>query len=211
VAARRPRPADERRKVTLWGWPDVEGHWTWPGEEGRSLQVDVYSSCERVRLAVNGRPIGEKATTRAERHRTTFEVPYEPGELVATGESKGRAPVEVRRRTAGDPVRLRLTPDRDRIRADRSDLAYVLVEVLDARGVLVPHERPTVRFALEGRGELAALASADPLDIRGFRGTACRVYQGVCQAILRPTGPGTLTLRAEADGLLPAVARVRAE
>lgn len=164
-----------------------------------------------MRLALNGRAIGEKATTRAERHRTAFEVPYEPGELVATGETRNRAPVEVRLRTAGEPARLRLTPDRDRIRADRSDLAYVLVEVLDAHGVLVPHFRPTVRVALQGQGELAAFSSADPLDTRGFRGTACTVYQGICQAILRPTGPGTLTLRAEADGLLPAVARVRAE
>jgi beta-galactosidase len=211
VAVHRPRPAGERRRITLWGWPDVEGHWTWPGEEGRSLQVDVYSSCARVRLALNGRAIGEKATTRAERHRTTFEAPYEPGELVAVGETEGRSPVEVRLRTAGEPARLRLTPDRGRIRADRSDLAYVLVEVLDAHGVLVPHVRPTVRVALEGPGELAAFSSADPLDTRGFRGAACRVYQGVCQAILRPTGPGNMTLRAEADGLLPAVARVLAE
>ena len=211
VAVHRPRPAGERRKVTLWGWPDVEGHWTWPGEEGRSLQVEVYSSFERVRLALNGRAIGEKATTRAERHRTAFEVPYEPGELVATGETRNRAPVEVRLRTAGDPARLRLVPDRDRIRADRTDLAYVLVEVLDAHGVLVPHVRPTVRVALQGQGELAAFSSADPLDTHSFRGTACRVYRGVCQAILRPTGPGTMTLYAEAGRLLPAVARVRAE
>jgi beta-galactosidase len=117
----------------------------------------------------------------------------------------------VRLRTAGEPARLRLTPDRSRLRADRSDLAYVLVEVLDARGVLVPHVRPTVRVALEGQGELAALASADPLDVRGFRGTECAVFQGVCQAILRPTGAGTVTLRAEADGLLPAETVVRAE
>ncbi|HSD27388.1 MAG TPA: glycoside hydrolase family 2 TIM barrel-domain containing protein [Vicinamibacteria bacterium] len=211
VAVHRPLPPGHRRKVTLWGWPDVEGHWTWPGEEGRSLQVEVYSSCERVRLVLNGRAIGEKPTTRAERHRTTFEAPYEPGELVAIGETAGRAPVEVRLRTAGEPARLRLTPDRDRIRADRTDLAYVLVEVLDAHGVLVPHVRPVVRVALEGPGELAALASADPLDTRGFRGPACTVYQGICQAVLRPTGPGTLTLRAEADGLSPGFTRVQAE
>jgi beta-galactosidase len=211
AAVHRPLPRGERRRVTPWGWPDVEGHWTWPGEEGRSLRVDVYSSFERVRLALNGRAIGEKATTRAERHRATFEVPYEPGELVAVGETVGGGAREVRLRTAGEPARLRLTPERDRIRADRSDLAYVLVEVLDAHGVLVSHVRPTVRVALEGPGELAALASADPLDTRGFRGSACAVYQGVCQAILRPTGPGDLTLRAEADGLEPAAALVRAE
>ena len=90
------------------------------------------------------------------------------------------------------------------IRASRNDLSYVLVEVVDAKGIVVPGARPQVVVTVTGPGELAALGSADPVDLAGFRGPSCRPYGGVAQAIVRPTGAGSIELAATAEGLLPA-------
>jgi len=210
MTVHRPLPEGKKEKVMMWGWPLVESHWTWPGQEGRPLTVAVYSSCDRVALRLNGQPVGEKPTTRAERRQNAFEVPYAPGTLEATCTGAGDPKTRVALTTAGPPARLRLTADRGEIRASRNDLSYVTIELVDAKGNVVPAARPEVRARVVGPGELAALASADPVDLAGYRGPSCRPYQGVAQAIVRPTGAGTLELVVEAEGLPPAQVAIRA-
>jgi beta-galactosidase len=203
LAVHRPLPEGKKEKVTFWGWPLVEDHWTWPGQEGKTLKVAVYSSCEKVALALNGKPVGEKPTGTAERRQNAFEVPYAPGTLEAACAGAGDPKTRVVLATAGPPAGLRLAADRAAIRASRDDLSYVRIEIVDAKGVVVPAARPEIRARVSGPGELAALASADPVDLAGYRGPSRRPYQGVAQAIVRPTGAGRIELVAEADGLPP--------
>jgi beta-galactosidase len=204
AAVHRPLPEGRKEKTTKWGWPDVQSHWTWPGQEGKAIGVSVYSSCDRVALRLNGAAVGEMPTTRAERHRADFEVIYQPGELEASCVAPGDSKARVELRTSGAPARLRLVADRPEIRASRDDLSYVGIEVVDAQGVVVPGAQPEIRASVKGAGELAALASADPVDVTGFRGPSRRAYRGEAQAILRPTGAGRIELVVEAEGLPPA-------
>ena len=135
---------------------------------------------------------------------------YARGTLEATCTGAGDPKTRTVLTTAGAPARLRLTADRGEIRASRNDLSYVTIEVVDAKGTIVPAARPEVRARVVGPGELAALASADPVDLAGYRGPSCRPYQGLAQAIVRPRGAGTLELVAEAEGLPPARLTIRA-
>ena len=204
VAVKAPLEEGQVEKVTRWGWPDVRSHWTWPGAEGRTLPVEVYSSHERVTLKLAGTTIGAAPTGRAERHRARFEVPYRPGELVAVGETPGQPPSSVTLRTAGPAARLRLTPDRASIRASRDDLSFVSIEVTDDKGTRAPHASHRLRVTVSGPGELAALANGDPVSLEGFRGLERTAWRGGALAIVRPTGPGEIRLRVEAPGLDPA-------
>jgi beta-galactosidase len=210
IAVHRPIPEGKKEKIMMWGWPLVESHWTWPGQEGRPLRVEVYSSCEKVALTLNGKAVGEKPTGKAERRQNAFEVPYAPGRLEAACSGAGDPRTMTALTTAGPAARLWLTADRAQIRASRNDLSYVRIEVVDAKGTVVPAARPEIRARVSGPGELAALASADPVDLAGYRGPSRRPYQGVAQAIVRPTGAGTLELVTEADGLPPARLTLRA-
>ena len=90
------------------------------------------------------------------------------------------------------------------MRADRTDLAYVRIEVVDSAGTRVPAARPEIRARVEGPGELAALASADPWDLAGYRGPTRKPYRGVAQAIVRPTGAGRVGVTITAEGLASA-------
>ena len=62
-----------------WGWPDVQASWTWPGLEGRELQVDVYSACDEIELLLNGKSVGRKTMTDEDRLIATFTTPYAAG------------------------------------------------------------------------------------------------------------------------------------
>jgi beta-galactosidase len=211
IAVHAPLAPGQEETITMWGWSDVRSHWTWPGHEGKPLKVDVYSSCDQVVLSLNGRVIGEKATTRAERNLASFEVPYEAGELKAVGTINGRK-VEYLLRSAGAPVALKLIPDRTQIAASREDLSFVEIQVVDARGTVVPQSQAPVRLIVSGAGELAAVGNANPVDTASFRGPVRKAWNGTLQAILRPTGkPGTITLRAEAEGLKGATLAVKAK
>lgn len=202
LAVHTPIPAGLSERVSVWGWPDESQCWNWSGQEGTPLQVSVYSRCEAVRLELNGTVIGEKPVSEATKLTAVFEVPYAPGELQAFGLKDGKVAAQTTLRTTGEPKKLKLTADRARIRADRSDLSYVAVEVVDTNGQRVPDAEISVRFSVTGVGELAAQGSGVPNQPASFQAPVCKTFEGRCLAILRPTGgSGEILLRAEADGL----------
>jgi beta-galactosidase len=210
LAVHVPLPPGRSEKLSGWGWPDELQSWSWPVEEGQPMQVAVYSTCEKVRLELNGKKVGEKPVSGGSKLTAKFEVPYAPGTLRAVGLINGQEVASVALRSAGPPRKLRLTADRPEIRADRDDLSYVTVEVVDAAGQRVPYASVPVRFTVSGAGELAAVGSGNPCDPASFRKPERRTFQGRCLAILRPAGgPGKITLKAQADELAPATLTVR--
>jgi beta-galactosidase len=205
-----PIPPGRTESISGWGWPDELPGWTWPGQEGKPLQVAVYSSCEAVRLELNGKEIATRTLSADSKLTARFEVPYAPGELRAIGLRGGKEVASQKLRTTGRPQRLRLIADRSPIQADRNDLCYVTVEVTDAAGILVPTAALQVRFNVSGAGELAAVGSGNPRKPESFQAPTRTTFQGRCLAILRPKGgPGIIQLRAEGDGLNSATASIR--
>lgn len=210
MAVHAPVPTGLSEVLSGWAWPDESQNWNWRGYEGEPLQVSVYSRCEKVRLELNGKVIGEMPVSDATKLTAKFDVPYAPGELRALGLKGGKVVAQSVIMTTGTPKKLKLTADRARIRADRNDLSYVAVEVVDANGRRVPDAEVKVRFSVSGAGELAGQASAVPNQPASFKLPERKTWRGRCLAILRPDGSvGEITLRAEAAGLEPAVLRIQ--
>ncbi|MBN2686077.1 MAG: hypothetical protein JXR40_12410, partial [Pontiellaceae bacterium] len=130
-------------------------------------------------------------------------VPYQPGELRAVGLSEDGTPVaSTQLRTTGKPSAIRLSADRSIIRADRNDLSYVTVEIVDDKGEVVPNGAYPVEFLVAGEGELVATGSGCPNDAASFQAPLRKSWRGRCLAIVRPSGvAGTITLEASAKGL----------
>jgi len=85
MAVREPNPDKGEIKETGWSvWPTWES-WTLPGYEGKDIQVEVYSKYPKVRLYLNDKLIGEQPTTREQKYKATFTLPYAPGVLRAVG------------------------------------------------------------------------------------------------------------------------------
>jgi len=205
MAVQRPIPDGRSEKISQWGWSDELRSWTWPGCEGKPLNVRVYTSGDQVRLLLNGKEIGTESISPANKLKLEFKVPYVPGELHGIALQNGNEIASVIFRTVGKPAQLRLSPDRVSLRAHRNDLSYVTVEVLDSSGNLVPDAVVTVAFSTRGAGHLAGLGSANPKDVASFQQPQRRTFHGKCLAVLRPTGSrGSITLRAEASGLASA-------
>jgi beta-galactosidase len=165
------------------------------------MRVNVYSQCDSVRLELNGKEIATKQINGG-RLTARFDVPYAAGELKAVGLKNGKIVATKILRTVGSAKNVRLTVDRATIRADRSDLAYVTVQITGADGNVLPDATNLVQFKLTGPGELAAVGSGAPNVMESFRQPQHTAWHGRALAILRPLGStGKLTLGAEADGL----------
>lgn len=205
MAVQRPVPEGRKQLVSAWGWPDELKSWTWPGHEGKTLMVRVYSRGDQVRLLLNGREVGVQPVSEDTQFKAEFGVPYAPGELKAIAVKDGRPFAELTFKTAGKPAALRLKADRRSLRPDRNDLAYVTVEVTDSAGNAVPDAVVPVSFEISGAGELAAQGTANPKDVRSFRQPLSSTYHGKCMAIIRPaTHAGSIVLHAESKNLRPA-------
>jgi beta-galactosidase len=202
IAVHTPVPEGKTPSLTYWGWPDVWPNWTWSGREGQTFKVDVYSACEKVELLLNGRSLGVKPTTRQERFIATFDVLYEPGVLKAVGYMGEQQGAERQIKTAGAPARIRLTPDRSRIKAEPRDLSFITVEIVDQEGLVHPNADPMLFFTIKGVGEIAAVGSGNPVSTESYRGNQRRAFRGRCLVVVMSRGgPGEIRLRAQADGL----------
>lgn len=224
IAVHTPILPDTRYLLSLWGWPDELPCWTWPGEEGRTFQVSVYTRCTFVRLELNGTVIGEVKTatdTNADINglqmslidlplRVEFEVPYSPGELKAIGlTDDGKEVVTKCLKSAGEPAKVVLTPDRYKITADRNDLAYVAVEIADKEGNIIPNAAVKVNFTISGNGEILAAGNGSSDQMASFRQPYCRLNNGKALVILRPYNkPGEISLSASSDQLTPATIEI---
>lgn len=202
MAVHSPIPAGKKEIISYWGWPDEHHSWNWKGHEGTPLSVNVYSNYPEVRLELNGKVIGTQAVSADTKLTATFEVPYEAGELKVIGLKEGKEMESKVIKTTGTPARLKLTADRPSIRASRSDLAYVTVEVVDEAGILVPDAQLPIQFKVEGEGTLAAVENGNPTDVKSFSTPQVTSFKGRCLVILRPSGKaGAINLKAQAEGL----------
>jgi beta-galactosidase len=209
---------------SLWTDPPVLHlfpHWNWPGREGQTIPVVAYTNCNAVELFLNGRSLGEKRFefpaqgtsggwnsyaqpvvrgTTMDLH-LTWDVPYQPGVLRAVGRRRdGTVACEDAVRTAGAPVRLRLSADRDTVTTGPGDVAQVTFEITDSAGTVVPTAARPVRVTATG-GEILALDNADLQDLAPYRTGERRAFNGRGLAVVRPTRAGVLLVIAGADGL----------
>jgi beta-galactosidase len=181
-------------------------HWNWAGSEGKPIKVMALTNAERVALTLNGKPVAEEAVDKYQ--MATFEVPYESGTLEAVATTGGKEVARCSVATTGEPVALRLAPDRVALAGDGSDAEPVTVQVVDAEGRVVPTANEAVGFTLSGSGSIIGLNNGDPTCHEPEKGDHHSVFHGLAQVILQTAlaGNGKLTLTATSEGLAPAEA-----
>ena len=78
ATVRLPEPEGKKIIAIMWATYPTLPSWNWPGQEGKELQVEVYSGAEKVQLFLNDKLIGEKPTGREQEFKAVFSVPYGP-------------------------------------------------------------------------------------------------------------------------------------
>jgi beta-galactosidase len=188
-------------------------HWNWPERVGQVTPVHVYTSGDEAELLLNGRSHGRKRKGQFEYRLRWDDVVYEPGELKVVAYRNGQPWATEVVKTTGPPTRLTLAADRHTIRADGTDLSFVTVAVVDDEGLVVPRAKNRVRFEIDGPGQIVATDNGDPTSHVAIQATERDAFNGLGLAIVRaPRGKnGTITLRANSDGLVGAEVSMASE
>jgi beta-galactosidase len=178
-------------------------HWNWPERLGEVTPVHVFTSGDEAELFLDGRSLGRKRKGAREYRLRWDDVIYEPGELRVVAYRDGRVWAEDVVRTTEEPVALKAATDRPAIRADGKDLAFVTVRVVDRNGLTVPRASSSIRFGIEGPGEIVATDNGNAADVTPFPSHERAAFNGRCLVIVRalPGGGGSITLKAESDSL----------
>ena len=180
MAVKEPNGYRGKIHETQWSvWPTWES-WNWTGWEGKPIEVEVYTKDPYVELYLNQQLVAKKEVNEQTQYKAVFTINYEPGVLEAVSPS-GRATLS----TAGEPARLRLTADRTLITADGQDLAYIMVEVVDGEGRVVPEAAIPCNVNVSGRGRLMAAGSADMKDVEPTTSPKVTTWKGRALIVVR--------------------------
>jgi beta-galactosidase len=130
-----------------------------------------------------------------------FNVIYEPGELKAVSYKNGEVIGEAMVKTAAEPNRLRLSPDRSSLDADGMDLCYVTIEMVDTNGIVCPLAMDMLAFHVEGAARLMGVANGNQMGHDVFTDLTHPLFYGKAVAVLRSipgqSGGSTLTVRSD--------------
>ena len=185
LAVKEPDGYHGKIKETAWSvWPTWES-WTWPGWEGKPVEVEVYTHQPEVKLYLDDQLIGTKQVSRETEFKAVFSVSYKAGTLRA--EAGGES---VTLKTAGEPACLRLTPDRTTMTADGQSLTFITVEVVDKQGTPVPEATIPCEATIKGAGTLLAFASADLKDTEPYTLPRVKTWKGRALLVVRSTQKG---------------------
>jgi beta-galactosidase len=205
ILVRRPVADGMQEVIAPWGFPDELKSWSWPGQEGKNMLVHVYTRSKLVKLELNGKIIAEQSVPDTS-ITATFEIAYQPGKLVAKSFDSNKETGSSSLSTAGKPVAVRLTADRNAIKADINDLSYISAAIVDEKGNVVPYiDDIEITYQLTGNATIAGVGNGSFDDASSFQQNHKKVYQGRGLVIIRPKGAaGKIILKANAKGLAEA-------
>ena len=178
-------------------------HWNWPDRLGKVTPVHVFTSGDEAELFLNGTSLGRKKKGKYEYRLRWDEVVYAPGELRVVTYKNGKLWAENEMKTTGAASSLALRSDVQVIKSDGTDLAFVTVRVEDSNGWMVPTAKNSLKFRIEGAGEIVATDNGDAADLTAFPSHERKAFNGLCLVILKAKdgSSGSLKLIAESEDL----------
>ena len=205
MAVREPDGYLGKIHTTMWSvWPTYES-WTWPGHEGKNIDVEVYSHEPKVRLYLNDQLIGEKEVAQG---MATFTLPYQPGKLraerlrVGNGTSGMAGEETVSLQTADEAKAIRLTADRTTLKADGQDLAFITVELIDGNGTVNLTANNELTASVSGPATLIGFGNADIKDCDRYTDNTHKAWKGRALLVVRSSGKkGKATITVQSKGL----------
>lgn len=178
-------------------------HWNWPERVGLVTPVHVFTSGDEAELFINGKSMGRKKKGQFEYRLRWDSVTYEPGQVKVIAYKNGQKWAEEVVETTGKPAQLNAIADRQTIKADGKDLAFITVQVMDEQGRVVPQSDQLVEFSIEGPGEIVATDNGDATSMVSFASHKMKAFGGLVLVIVRTYSdkPGTIKVKSASDGL----------
>ena len=174
-------------------------HWNW--KTGDKVDVVAYFNADEVELFLNGRSQGTRRK-QGDEVLVFWRLPYEPGVLKAVSRKNGRVVLTREVRTASEPARIELIPDRKTLKSDGADLSFVTVKIVDRNGAVVPFADNLIKFEVSGEASIVGVDNGYQASHESFKMKSRKAYHGMALAIVQTKQrPGRIVLKASSDHL----------
>ncbi|CAM3428121.1 sugar-binding domain-containing protein [Paenibacillus lupini] len=177
----------------------------WDFSEGQLIDVRVCSNAPKIELFFNEVSMGtyEIDHVHGQKLLGEWQIPYKQGVLRAVAYDELGNPIATDVKSSfGDAAAIQLTPDKDTVTADGSDLIFIEISALDHEGLPVDNANNRIHVSVDGPGRLVGLDNGDSTDYDSYKGTNRRMFSGKLLAVIASTlESGTITVRAASNGL----------
>jgi beta-galactosidase len=160
-------PKDNVYYLRSW-WSDkpvlhILPHWNWKGQEGKPIDVWVYSNCDEVELFLNKKSLDKK---KMEQYgHLEWKVNYAPGNLEAVGYKNGTKLLDEVVKTTGDPIAVQLDASKNAMASDGEDISIIAVKAFDKNKLPVPVADNEVTFTIQGPAKITGIGNGDPTSL----------------------------------------------
>ncbi len=176
-------------------------HWTWPGKEGKTIPVWIYSNADEVELFFNGKSLGAKSNK--DQMNLSWDVVYAPGTLKAVARTAGKVVAEEEIKTASAPAKIELVADKISFKADGESCIHLECNILDKDGNFVPNANRLLKFSTFGPAENIGVENGDPLDLNSTKINQRKTFNGKALIILQSQKEqGDIVVTVSSQGLV---------
>ena len=171
-------------------------------EVGRFIRRCLRGHAEHQHMLIircQGR-IFKNPGSRLDRYRLRWnDVVYSPGEIrVVAYDKNGSVVGEKTVRSAGKAAKILLEPDRNVLKADDNDLAFVTVSMVDENGTLVPDADNELEFEVVGNGAFKAVCNGDATSLESFTEPHMRLFHGQLVVVVQAGNKtGNITIKVK--------------
>lgn len=175
-------------------------HWNW--QKGQTIDMwAYYNNADEVELYINKVSQGICKPEKGQYH-AAWKVPFVPGTIEVVSRKNGKEVARKSIKTAGQPYAVQLTPDKSIIHADRQDLSYLTVEIVDKDGNLCPWAENEIQFEVKGAGFNTGVDNGSPISLEPFKADKRKAFYGKAMLIVRSNGQtGCIDVTASSSGL----------
>jgi len=176
-------PVQERRKdyLSIDAWP------IWNYTAGEDIRVVCYTNCQKSKLLLNGKQVGEEKPYDDSTGIVSWDIPFEAGKLEVVGYNNDQEACGYAIQTSGRPFALTAKVDKSKLSKDK-DIAQIEIQVTDEKGVPVMLSDDEVTSTIDGPAKLLGLEAGNNSDMGNYRDNKQRVYHGRLLAYIQTTG-----------------------
>ncbi len=196
IAVQDPARYGIPRNFGPWCFTDCTFNYSYEGQEGKPIMIQVYGGGDSVELFVNGKSLGKQPCGKDTAFETQFQTTYEPGELVAVayenGTEIGRTSLKTHKKASG----VVLSSER------YETLAFVHVDIVDEDGLPAADSAAPLSIEVDGPAVLAAFGGVKAQHRLGYRHTDTTAGEGHALAVLKlKKDAGTIRVKVTGEGL----------
>lgn len=177
----------------------------WDFNPGQLIDINIFSNAPKIELYFNDGLIGSKELnhTRGMDFTDSWQLPYEKGTLKAVAyDEDGNVIATDTKSSFSNPVKIKLEPETETIRADGEDLMFIAVSVTDENDVEVANARNRVFVKVEGPARLVGMDNGDSTDYDQYKTNSRKLFSGKLMVVIASTTePGTVNVSVSSKDL----------